>query len=48
MKRAAIKPAPCFLVTYVVRRYAAIAVNDAKIGARNTQIFRMSIGMASL
>jgi hypothetical protein len=48
MKRAASRPAPCFLVTSVVRRYAAIEVRLAKIGARKTQMFLISMGMANL
>ena len=48
MNKAASKPAPCFLVTSEVKRYAAIAVKEAKTGARNTQMFLMSTGIASL
>lgn len=48
MKRAASNPAPCFLVTSDVSRYAAIAVKEAKIGAMKTHILRISTGIASL
>ncbi len=48
MNKAANKPAPCFLVIYVVSKYAAIELNDAKTGAKNTQIFLISIGIANL
>jgi len=48
MNKAANKPAPCFLVIYVVSKYAAIELNDAKTGAKKTQIFLISIGIANL